>query len=91
MAKSRPRGACDAVREEKLEKARDAVDDMEMPLNQLLCLLRALELMGAGMRGRGDSEIIGEAVSVVADCALDRVTVLKKHRNAAFDAVFKES
>ncbi len=79
MAKSHSRGTNDVAR----EKARDALFDMETPLNEVGALLRALELMGAGMRGRGD-EGSGEAVSVVADCALDRLNVLKKQWNTVF-------
>ena len=40
------------------------------------------------MQGRGDDEN-GQAVEVVADCALDRLNILKKQWNKAFkDAVF---
>lgn len=79
MAKSRLPSANDAAR----EKACDALFDMETPLKEVGALLLALDLMGAGMRGRGD-EGGGEAVSVVADCALDRLNLLKKRWNTVF-------
>jgi hypothetical protein len=80
MAKSHSRGSSDTAR----EKARDALFDMETPLHEVGALLRALDLMGAGMRGRGDEDG-GESVSVVADCALDRLNLLKKQWNRVFE------
>ena len=79
MAKSRSRGLNDAAR----EKARDALYHTETPLREVGALLRALDLIGAGMQGRGDYEN-GQAVEVVADCALDRLNILKKQWNTVF-------
>ncbi|HEY4942964.1 MAG TPA: hypothetical protein VII56_16165 [Rhizomicrobium sp.] len=84
MPKSHRQGSNEAVQNRKREKVRDALFDMETPLNEVEALLRALDLMGAGMKGRGD-EGGGEAVAVVADCALDRLNALKKKWNTVFN------
>jgi hypothetical protein len=81
MAKARTRGPA-AVAAARFA-AWESVADMETPLREVESLLVALELIGAGLRGRGD-EGGGEAVSVVADCALTRIGMLKKQWNRAF-------
>jgi len=85
MAKSRSRGRSEAAR----EKLRDLVFDMEEPLRHAEAFLRAIELMGAGMRGR-NGEGDAEAFEVAAMAALNCLDAVKTRWDGVFQAVVRK-
>jgi hypothetical protein len=68
-----------------LERVRDAIVDMEQPIAEIGALLWAFDLIGAGMRERADEDG-GRAVTMVADCARERLESLKGMWNLVFHA-----